>query len=266
MKHVTTIAGRELYSYFVSPVAYVVLTLWSVLAGTFFLSSLIGFDQQLAQASQMGAAEYLSRMNLNDDLITPFYGSMWIVLLFLIPAITMGLFASEKANGTDELLLTSPIGIWEVVLGKFLAASVFVFIMTVIVAFFPGILYVYGDPEWGKTLAGLLGLLLVSLTYVGVGAFASSVTRNQLIAFVLTMVLLLVIGLMLPFIVEIGFGADSGGGGFGIGPTMRYISTGQHFETMLTGLIDTADLTYFFVVIGICLVLAKTSLESARWR
>jgi ABC-2 type transport system permease protein len=266
MRHVAAIAGRELRSLFVSPVAYVVLTLWSVLAGTFFLSSLLGFDQQLAQANRFGAAEFLSRMNLNDNLLTPFFGSMWIVLLFVVPAITMGLFANEKNNGTDELLLTSPIRIWDIVLGKFTAGAAFVLLMTAIVAFFPAILFFYGDPELGKTASGLLGLLLVSLSYVAVGAFASSLTRNQLIAFVLTMVLLLVMGLMLPFIVEITAGADSGGGGLGLGPTIRYISTGGHFETLLGGVIDTSDLVYFGVVIASCLLLAKASLDSARWR
>lgn len=266
MRHVIAIVGRELGSLFVSPVAYVVLTLWSVLAGTFFLSSLIGFDQQLAQASQYGAQEFLARMNLNDDLITPFYGSMWIVLLFLVPAVTMGLFANEKANGTDELLYTCPIRIWEIVIGKFLAGFVFVFIMTAIVGFFPAILFVYGEPEVGKTLSGLLGLLLVSIAYVSVGALASSLTKNQLIAFVLTMVSLLVIGLMLPFIVEVGVGGDSGGRGIGIGPTMRYISTGTHFETLMTGVLDTVDFVYFAVVVAICMVLSKAALESVRWR
>jgi ABC-2 type transport system permease protein len=266
VKHVAAIAERELKSLFVSPVAYVVLTLWAVLAGTFFLSSLISFDQQLVQASQMGATEYLERMNLNDDLLAPFFGSMWIVLLFMIPAVTMGLFSAEKANGTDELLLTSPIGIGEVVLGKYLAGAIFVLIMMGVVAFFPGLLFAYGDPELGKTASGLLGLLLVSLTYVAVGAFASSLTKNQLIAFMLTMVLLLVLGLMLPFIVEVGLGGGSGGEGIGLGPTMRYVSTGGHYETMLTGVVDTADLAYFGVAIAICLLLAKASLESVRWR
>jgi len=266
MKHVFAIALRELGSLFVSPVAYVVLTLWSVLAGTFFLSSLIGFDSQIAQASQFGAQEYLARMNLNDHLITPFYGSMWIVLLFLVPAVTMGLFASEKANGTDELLYTCPLRIWEIVIGKYLAGFTFVGIMTGIVAFFPAILFLYGEPEVGKTASGLVGLLLVSMSYVGVGALASSLTKNQLIAFVLTMVSLLVIGLMLPFIVEVGIGGDSGGGGIGIGPVVRYISTGTHFETLMTGVVDSADLVYFAVVIAICMVLSKAALESVRWR
>jgi ABC-2 type transport system permease protein len=263
---VGAIASRELASFFVSPVAYVVLTLWSVLAGTFFLSSLISFDQQLAQAAQLGAADFAMRMNLNDGLITPFIGSMWIVLVFLVPAVTMGLFASEKANGTDELLLTSPLGIWEIVLGKYLAAAVFVLLMTLVVAFFPALLFVYGDPEVGKTAAGLLGLLLVSLSYVAVGAFASSLTRNQLIAFVLTAVLLLVLGLMLPFIVEIGLGGSASGEGAPVARAMAWLSTGSHFERLLTGLVETADLVYFLVVIAACLLLAKTAIESVRWR
>jgi len=266
VKHVGAIAGRELASFFVSPVAYVVLTLWSVLAGTFFLSSLISFDQQLAQAAQLGAADFALRMNLNDGLITPFIGSMWIVLIFLVPAVTMGLFSSEKANGTDELLLTSPLSIWEIVLGKYLAGAAFVLLMTLVVAFFPGLLFLYGDPELGKTAAGLLGLLLVSLSYVAVGAFASSLTRNQLIAFVLTAVLLLVLGLMLPFIVEIGLGGSAAGQGAPVARAMAYLSTGGHFERLLTGLVETADLVYFFVVIGVCLLLAKTAIESVRWR
>ena len=104
MRHVGIIASRELKSLFFSPVAYVVLTLWSVIAGTFFLASLLGFNERLMRAQQFQAFQAISEMNLNDHLIEPFIGSMWVILLFLLPAITMGLVASEKANGTDELL------------------------------------------------------------------------------------------------------------------------------------------------------------------
>jgi len=266
MKHVGTIASREIRSLFVSPVAYVVLTLWSVIAGTFFLASLLGFQERLLRAQQFQAYQAMQEMNLNDHLIEPFVGSMWIVVLFLLPAITMGLVASEKANGTDELLLTSPLSIWEIVIGKFLAGVGFVVLMTVIVAFFPAILFFYGDPEMGKTLAGLLALFLVSVTYVAVGVFASSVTRNQLIAFVLTFVLLLIFGMMLPFIVDISLAGSGLGQGSAIAETMRWISTGTHLERMLGGLIDTSDLGYFAVSIGIFLLLSKTVIESARWR
>jgi ABC-2 type transport system permease protein len=266
VRHTGTIAAREFRSFFVSPVAYVVLTLWSVIAGTFFLASLIGFQERMIQYQQYQMLQQIETMNLNDNLIEPFIGSMWVIILFLLPAITMGLISTEKANGTEELLLTSPISIWEIVFGKFLAGVGFVTLMSVIVAFFPAILFVYGEPEIGKTLSGLLSLLLVSVTYVAVGVFASSVTRNQLIAFILTFVLLLIIGMMLPFIVEITMSGSGLGRDSAIAEIVNWMSTGSHVERMLGGLIDTADLAYFVVASGVFLLLSKTVIESSRWR
>jgi ABC-2 type transport system permease protein len=266
MSHIFAIAGREVRSLFSSPVAYVVLTLWAVLAGTFFLSSLYTFQERLALSQQYGQIEQMAAMNLNDSLIAPFIGSMWVVMIFLLPAITMGLFASERANGTEELLLTSPLSIWQIVLGKFLGASLFASLMTLICAFFPAILFAYGEPEVGKTFTGLLGLLLVSLAYVAVGAFASALTRNQLIAFIISLVLLLVLGLMLPFLVDVALGGATTGAAQAVAGVMRYIATGFHFERLLEGMIDTADLAYFCVAIGSFLLLTKTTVESARWR
>ncbi len=257
---------REFRSLFVSPVAWVVLTLWSVIAGTFFLASLIGFQEQMIQLQRYQMLERIQAMNLNDNLIEPFIGSMWVMILFLLPAVTMGLISTEKANGTDELLLTSPISIWEIVFGKFLAGVGFVTVMTGIVAFFPAILFVYGEPELGKTLSGLLSLLLVSVTYVAVGIFASSVTRNQLIAFILTFVMLLILGMMLPFIVEITMAGSGLGRDSTVAQIVNWMSTGSHVERMLKGLIDTADLAYFAVASGVFLLLSKTVIESSRWR
>jgi ABC-2 type transport system permease protein len=266
VRHTGTIAARELRSLFVSPVAYVVLTLWSVIAGTFFLASLIGFQERLIQYQQYQMLQQIEAMNLNDNLIEPFLGSMWVIILFLLPAVTMGLISTEKANGTEELLLTSPISIWEIVFGKFLAGVGFVTVMSAIVAFFPAILFLYGEPELGKTLSGLLALLLVSVTYVAVGVFASSVTRNQLIAFIFTFVMLLILGMMLPFIVEITMAGSGLGRDSAVAETVRWMSTGSHVERMLQGLIDTADLAYFVVASGVFLLLSKTVIESARWR
>ena len=249
MTHTLTIASRELRSLFVSPVAYVVLTLWSVIAGTFFLASLIGFQERLIQLQQYQMFQQIELMNLNDELIEPFIGSMWVILLFLLPAVTMGLVSSEKANGTDELLLTSPISIWDIVLGKFLAGAGFVTVMTAIVAFFPAILFVYGEPELGKTISGVLCLLFVSITYVAVGIFASSVTRSQLIAFV-----------------DISMAGSGMGRESGIAQTVRWMSTGSHVDRMLKGLVDTADLAYFVISSAVFLLLSKTVIESARWR
>jgi ABC-2 type transport system permease protein len=266
VRHTGTIAARDLRSLFISPVAYVVLTLWSVIAGTFFLASLIGFQERLIQLKQYQMLQQIEAMNLNDGLIEPFIGSMWVIILFLLPAVTMGLISSEKANGTDELLLTSPITIWEIVLGKFLAGVGFVTVMSLIVAFFPAILFVYGEPELGRTISGLVSLLLVSVTYVAVGIFASSVTRNQLIAFILTFVLLLILGMMLPFIVEISMAGSGLGRDSAIWQVVDWMSTGSHVERMLKGLVDTADLAYFVIASAVFLVLSKTVIESARWR
>jgi ABC-2 type transport system permease protein len=264
VRHVGAIAGRELNSLFVSPVAYAVLTLFAVLAGFFFLSGILQFQEYVVRLQAFQAMEQLEELNLNDHVIAPFLHVMSVVLLFLVPGITMGLFAAEKANGTQELLLTSPITIWELVLGKFLAAAAFICILVLMLAIFPAILFTYGDPEIGKTAAGMLGLLLVGLVYVAIGAFASSLTQNQLIAFALSFVLLLVLWM-------IGFLADLGAAGGAVtsdtlGDVLRWLSTADHFESMVMGLVDTKDLAYFAVMAVVFLVLAKTAIESVRWR
>lgn len=265
MKHVSPIARRELHAFFVSPVAYVVLTLWSVLSGSFFLSNLLGFAAEYDEAQRLQSEAHLAQLNLNDGLIMPFLGAMWIVMLFLLPAVTMGLFANEKSNGTEELLLTSPVTGWDIVLGKFCAGGAFALLMIAIAAFFPGLLFVYGEPELGRTAAGLLALLLVALTYVAVGAFASSLTRSQLIAFMLTLVILVVLGMLLPFIVDAGI-AGGHGASSALADAMGWASTGRHAENLLAGLVDTADLAYFAAAIAGFLVLTKTAVESVRWR
>jgi ABC-2 type transport system permease protein len=181
------------------------------------------------------------------------------VLLFLVPGVTMGLFAAEKTNGTQELLLTSPLTIWDIVLGKFLAGALFVGVMTLIVGAYPLLLFFYGDPEAGKTLAGLLAVLLVGWTYVAIGAFASSLTRSQVVAFLVSFVLLLSL-LLLPAMSDLGMAVGGAGG------ILRWISTASHFEEMVKGLVATSDLAYFAVMIGSFLLLTKAAVESVRWR
>lgn len=264
MKHVGAIAGRELGSLFASPAAYAVLTLFAVLAGFFFLSGVLQFQEYVIRLQSFQMMEQLNELNLNDHVIAPFYHVMSVVMLFLIPGITMGLFASEKANGTQELLLTSPITIWELVIGKFLAAAVFVLLLVALLALFPGILFLYGDPELGKTAAGLLGLLLVGLVYAAIGSFASSVTQSQLIAFFLAFVLLLLLW-MLGFLADLGAAGGAGGAEVS-GDLLRWLSSAEHFESMVMGLIDTKDLAYFGVMTAGFLAVTKSAVESVRWR
>jgi len=260
VRHVGSVAGRELRGLFVSPVAYGVLSLFAILAGVFFVVTTVAFNDWIFRLQQFQAFDQLSQLNLNDHLIGQFYHSMAVVLLFLIPGITMGLFAAEKSNGTEELLLTSPLTIWDIVLGKFLAGAIFVALLVLLIGLYPGILFVYGDPELGKTLSGLLGVLLVGWTYVAIGVFASSVTRSQVVAFLLSFVLLLVL-LILPAISELGVAGTSAAR-----ELLRYLSTDAHLEELVKGLVDSSDLAYFAVMIGSFLVLTKAAVESVRWR
>ena len=261
MRHTPTVAWRELRSLFVSPVAYGVLSLFAVLAGLYFALGVAAFNAWVTQLQQIQAVDHLARINLSDHLVARYYEVMGIVLLFVVPGVTMGLFVAEKTNGTQELLLTSPLTIWDVVLGKFAAGTIFITILVAMIAAFPGLLFVYGDPELGKTASGLLGLLLVGWTYVAIGAFASSVTRSQMVSFLIAFVLLLCL-LLLPAISDLGVL----GGASGVGAALKWIAIASHSRDMLKGLVDTADLVYFAVMIGSFLLLTRASVESVRWR
>ena len=282
MKHLGAIAGRELRSLFVSPVAYAVLTLFAVLAGFFFLLSVQGFRETMAYYQQVGQFDVLRQLNLNNQVIGPFIQVMWIVFLFLIPGITMGLFANEKTNGTEELLMTSPITIWELVLGKYLAAAAFVTILIAMMALFPALLFLDADtpvlgaifsgfdladpdPEGLQMWAGLLGLWLLGLTYAAVGTFSSSLTRNQLVAFFLALALLLILWL-LSVVADLGVAEGAAGTASQVSAVLTWLSTSDHFDKLARGLVDTRDLAYFAFMIGTFLVFTKTSVESVRWR
>jgi ABC-2 type transport system permease protein len=259
VRHVASVAGRELGSLFVSPVAYGVLSLFSVLAGMFFILDLSWFEQVFQRAQQY--PDQLADFNLNDGLLREFYGSISVILLFLIPGITMGVYAAEKANGTEELLLTSPLTIWDIVLGKFAAGAIFIAVLVGIVGLFGGVLFFYGDPEIGKSASGLIGLLLTGWTYVAIGGAASAIARSQIVAFLITLVVLILL-LLLPGMAEFGIAGNAPG----VADTLRYLSVQLHFEPLLNGLVDTADLAYFAFMIGSFLIITKAIVESARWR
>ena len=261
MRHVGSVAGRELRGLFLSPIAWGVLALFSILAGLFFILNLAWFNDLIMRLQQFQAMDRLEELNLNDDLIKEFYGSMSVVLLFLVPGITMGLFAAEKTNGTQELLLTSPLTIWDIVLGKFLGAALFVTLLVLLVGAFPALLFAYGDPEVGKTASGLMGLLLVGWTYTAIGCFASSLTRSQIVSFLIALVMLIPM-LLLPAISDLNVVGEAEG----IGRALRWLATGVHLQPLLQGMVDTADLAYFAVLIGTMLLLTKASVESVRWR
>ncbi len=256
MRNVFTIIRKELRAYFVSPIAYVVLTGFLLLGGWFFFNLLSRFNVLLSIYTQLqqGAADQL---NLNEFVIAPLMHNLSIVLVILVPMITMRAYAEEKKGGTYELLLTSPLRTGEIVLGKFLASFLFICIMLGLTGVYPAVLIAFGNPEIGVLLAGYLGLLLLATSFVAVGLLTSSFTENQIIAAVSGLV-----ATMLLYI--IGWPADTAGEV--LGPLLRYLSVTEHFAEMVNGLIDTQDLVYFASLILLSLFLTQRSVESLRWR
>lgn len=258
MRNVFAIAGREFRSIFTSPIAYVVLTGFLLLGGWFFFNLVARFNLLVSLYSsfqQMGDAS--AQLNLNEMVLAPLFQNLAVVLVILVPMITMRSFAEEKRTGTYELLLTSPVGTGQIVVGKFLGAAGFIAIMVALTSIYGLILAAYGNPEIGVMAAGYLGLLLLAITFVAVGLFASSLTENQIIAAVTGLVMLLLL-----FV--IAWPADS------LpetpGAILRYLAVTEHFGQMVSGIIDTKSLIYFASMIVGGMFLTQRSVESIRWR
>ena len=258
IRNVLTIAGREFRSIFTSPIAYVVLTGFLLLGGWFFFNLVDRFNLLVSLYSsfqQMGDAA--NQLNLNEFVVAPLLQNLAVILVILVPMITMRSFAEEKRTGTYELLLTSPIGTGQIVVGKFLGAAGFITIMVALTGIYGWILVAYGNPEVGVMLAGYLGLLLLALSFVAVGLFASSLTENQIIAAVTGLVMLLLL-----FV--IAWPADSAGEP--VASILRYVSVTEHFSEMVQGIIDTKSLIYFASMVVGWMFLTQRSVESIRWR
>jgi ABC-2 type transport system permease protein len=238
MKNLWTITSRELKSYFVSPIAYVVSALFLVAMG--YLFSLILINSQ--DASLRGT-----------------FSNMIFVLLLLAPALTMKLLADEQRMGTIELLLTSPVHDWQVVVGKFLGSLVLFIVMFLGPTFFYVlILKAFGTPDWGPILTGYLGILLLGASFLAIGVFTSSLTQNQVIAYFAGLVILLLLWI-----------ADAGGNIAGTGPVadaLSYIAVTRHYDDFFRGVVDTTHIVYSLSVIAISLFLATQVLQMRRWR
>lgn len=258
MKNAFAIAGREIRAYFVSPIAYVVLTGFLLLGGWFFYNLLARFLYLLGMYTSFQNPQALEQLNLNELVIAPLLHNLSIVLVILVPVITMRSFAEEKRAGTFELLLTSPIRIGEIVAGKFLGAVVFLAVMLGLAGLYPILLVLYGDPEVGIILSGYLGLFLLATSFVAIGLLTSSLTENQIIAAVSCLVALLLLYV-------ISWPAETATNPI-LGTVLRYVSITEHFGELVKGLIDTKDLVYFLSVIVAALFLTHRSVESLRWR
>src|SRR5437762_1805895 len=258
VRNVLTIGGRELRSYFSSPVAYVLLAAYLALAGYFFFALLSAFNQTLQMYSMMRSnPEMLSRFNLNQMVVVPLLHNMSVLLIFIVPAISMRMFPEEQRSGTYELLLTSPVRVGEIVLGKFLGGLGLVLLMVALSGYFGRLLVRYGNPEVPMMVAGYLGLALMATVFLAIGTLISSFTDNVVIAYVGALFALLVL-------YTIGWLGETMQGA--AGGIVRYASITEHFSEMTKGIIDTKDVVYFATLLLIALFLTLRSVESVRWR
>ncbi len=254
MKNVWTIARRELYSYFVSPVAWVLLTIFAFLSGLFsyiIAASFVRFSLEGQMSGQGGP------MNLNEQVIAPLFSNIAVVGLFLIPLISMRLFAEEKRQGTIELLVTSPVHDVEIVLGKWLSAVLMYASLLVVLLLDFSFLFIYGSPDWKPVVTGLLGILLQGACLLSLGTFISTTTRNQIVAGAVGFALALVLWIL---------NWTTSFGNSDTVQVLNYLSIVSHMDSFSRGVIDTKDLIYYLSMIFLGLFLTTRSLESLRWR
>jgi ABC-2 type transport system permease protein len=255
MQYVLAIWQREMKSYFVSPIAYVVLTVFLALTGFFFYSILTAVVQSTMMQSQMGQG--MQPVDVPGIVSRSFFGTMSVVLLFMIPMLTMGLFAEEKKRGTIELLLTTPVSNFQAMMGKYLASLTFLVIMFLASGVTMSALFFYGHPELKPMLGGYLGLLLYGAALLAVGLFISTLTENQIVAVVITFGVILVLWLIESFSTgAMGVTKD----------VLSYLSVIGHLDDFIKGVIDTSHVIFYLTFAFVGLFLTYRSLESMRWK
>jgi ABC-2 type transport system permease protein len=257
MRNTWVICQKELNSYFVSPIAYVLLTMFALIFGYVFWNEVRIFNIESVQAQMSGQPV---PMNVNEQLIRPVLsnGLMgFIIVVLIVPLITMRLFAEEKRTGTIELLATSPIRDIEIILGKWLAALALYASLLLFTALNFGFLFRYGNPDWRPLAVGYLGLLLEGGALLAVGTFISALTRNQIIAAVGTIGAFLIL-----WVLEWPSGYETATWA----QVMAYCSVNRHFDSFTKGVIDSKDAIYYLSLIFLGLFLTSRSMESLRWR
>ncbi|HPM75906.1 MAG TPA: ABC transporter permease [bacterium] len=257
MSNLFTICGKEFRQMFSGPLAYVVMTAFLMLTGFFFYDLFSNYSQILGYAGMYQNPAMMQQVNVNDMILTPLFHNINIILLMIIPFLTMRLYSEEKRQGTDELLLTSPLGMNQIVLGKLLAAVLFYALLLLLTLHFPAILFKYASPDLGKLAAGYLGLFLMGCSFLAFGLFTSTMTSSQPIAAASSFGMLLIFWIL-------GWVSESTPGT--IGDLLRYIAMTEHFEKFGEGVVRTGDLVYFVSFIALFTFLATRSVESTRWR
>jgi ABC-2 type transport system permease protein len=252
--NVLTICRKEIHSYFRSPIAYFLMGFFALVSGFMFYGAVVAFVNQALQSAQFGQS---TPMNVDEWVVRNVLSNVSVIGLFLIPMMTMRSFAEEKRSGTMELLVTSPLRDWEIVLGKWLGAMIMYAALLGLVAINLGTLYAYGTPSWQPMMVGFLGLLLQGGAFLAIGNFISSMTKNQIVAAVAGFCVLLLLW-VLDWVTSF---SDSM-----LSKVVAYISVIPHFESFAKGVIDSKDVIYYVSMIVLGLFLTARSMDSMRWR
>jgi ABC-2 type transport system permease protein len=231
---VWAIARKDMGHYFASPLGYVVLAVFFLITGFFF--SLI--VEQTRSASMI-----------------PVFQNTIIVLLFITPMITMRLWSEEEKSGTAELLRTSPLTLWEIVLGKYVAVCVFFGVMLSATLIYLLVLILAGNPDLGPVLANYLGYTLAAMAFFAIGLFASTLSENQIVSAVITYGVLLMLWVM---------GAAGAGVQGKLGDILKFLSIFEHMDDFFKGIIDLSHLFYFLSIVFLGLFFSVKVLESKR--
>ncbi len=252
---ILAIFKKEIRLYFSSPIAYVILTIFTLISGYFFYSIFAFFNLVSMQAAMnpMMARD----LNVTDGVLRPLFQNVSVIMLLLMPLLTMRLFAEEKRSGTIELLLTYPVRDGEVLLGKYAAALALFALMLGLTLLYPGMVTYFAPMEPGPVLTGYLGLFLLGAAFLALGILASSLTENQVVAAVGTFGALLIFWVL-------GWTTDFAGPR--LSAILAHLSVLDHFENFAKGVVDTRDVIYYLNFALLCLFLTLRSLESKRWR
>jgi len=234
MDNIFTIFKREFRSYFDSPVAYIVLMFFLLVSGYFFTSNLFLMNQANLQT---------------------LFGIVPLLYIFFVPAISMRLVAEEKKTGTIELLFTYPITDWEIVLGKYLAALGLMLVLLLFTLVYAISVSMLGNMDVGQTFSGYLGLFLMGAGYLAIGVFASAITENQIVAFIVALAIsffFFIINKVLFFVPPV------------LANILEYLAIEYHFQNIARGVIDTRGLIYFGSMIYVSLLLASHALSRRK--
>jgi ABC-2 type transport system permease protein len=260
MKGLYAVYRKEMSHYFVSPIAYIIGGVFLMLTGFFFTRVLASV---IEQAFEMGmqSMQFGGGMNIDvpSQTLRYFFGILSSILLFLTPMLTMGVYAEERKRGTIELLMTSPITDFEIVMGKFLASLSLLVILLLPTAVYSIFMFLHSDPAppWKVLVCAYLGALLLGSVLLALGSLFSSLTENQIIAAVLTFGVFLIL-----WVIDFGSRNTSSG----IGAVVQYLSVVRHYDDFTRGVLDSGNVVFYLSLIVLAIFLTIRSLDSMRWR